>query len=122
MPIISNLPGSGPCTSRVSARKLAILTVIGVLALSALWIVRAYTLDLVNYVVLHACLHKAPAEIEPQRIQAAFAQAMSAAGSNREARRRHLERLFAISQKLEKVQQLSSQEALEVLDVLEQGR
>jgi hypothetical protein len=109
-------------TSRIPARKLAILVVIGVFALSALWVMRAYTLDLVNYVVFHAYLHKVPAEIEPIRVQKAFAQAMSAAGSNSEARRRHLERLFAISQKLEKVQQLSSQEALEMLEVLEQGR
>jgi hypothetical protein len=101
------------------ALKIAILGVLCILALAILMLARAYTLDLVSFVVCRAYLQKSPHGVAEERARAAFAQAVSHARGNRLSRNRHLQELFEISQRLEKLQRLSEKEALEILESLE---
>ncbi len=87
--------------------------------LAVLMLARAYTLDLVSFVVCRAYLQKSPDGVGPERVHAAFDKALRQAQGQRQARNRHLQKLFEISQRLEKLQRLSEKEALEILESLE---
>jgi len=116
------LPPTEPTAAVVKgrpARRIAILGVLGLLALAILLLARAYTLDLVSFVVCRAYLQKSPPGVEAERVRVVFAQALSRAQGNRLSRNQHLQRLFAISQRLEKLQRLSDKEAMEILESLE---
>lgn len=78
-------------------------------------VAQALTPELVNYVVCNAFLQKAPEGFPKQRADSAFQEAFAAAHSSPEVRKRFLEVLFEVSQKLEKVQRLSGAEAEELL-------
>jgi hypothetical protein len=79
-------------------------------------ITRSFTLPLVNYVVYHAYLQKAPAEFSSAEIGQVFQQAFQTAQASRTLRQNYLQELFRLSQKLEKVQHLSKEEAKTLLD------
>jgi hypothetical protein len=102
------------------AIKIYILLALGTLFLATLFVARAYTLDMVNYVVCQAFLQKSPPGIAPEQIREAFSSAFRGSQENRESRGNHLQKLFQISQRLEKVQRLTEKDALEMLHSLKQ--
>lgn len=87
-----------------------------VAAAATLLVSRTLTPDLVNYVVCNAFLQKAPPGFSDQDTREIFARAYNASRSGDERRRAYLEILFAVSQKLEKVQRLSANEAQDLLE------
>jgi hypothetical protein len=100
------------------AIKICILLALGTLFLATLFVARAYTLDMVNYVVCQAYLQKSPPGIAPEQIREAFSSAFLGSQENRESRGNHLQKLFQISQRLEKLQRLTEEDALDILQSL----
>ncbi len=79
---------------------------------------RSYELDLVHGVVLNTLIQKGPANYSNQKVRETFQTAREAA--EREDRSQaYLEELFALSQRLEKIQELSRDEMEEILDSLD---
>jgi hypothetical protein len=76
------------------------------LAMAVYGTARHYSLPLVAYVVEQALLQRTPAGVDPVSVRSRF-DAFVAASPDRETR---LERLFALSRYLEKVQVLSPQD------------
>lgn len=81
-------------------------------------ILRLYQTDLIEVAVVNAMVQKAP-EGEEERIRGAFAQA------RRQARREdrqdeYLKALMAISQRLEKTQEIDSRQLEELLQLLDE--
>jgi hypothetical protein len=118
MPLLQQFFFAPAMLHRTVAIKIAILVALGAFSLAALLIAHSYTQDLVNYVVCQAFLQKRPPGVDPEQIQAAFENAMRVAQENGEARRNHLQKLFQISQRLEKLQQLTEKDAREMLQSL----
>ena len=100
------------------AVKLAILISVGSAGMAVLQVARSHTLDLVNYVVCNAYLLKCPQEVDTQSAHAVFEDAMSRVRERRVDRDEHLQKLFEISQRLEKIQRLTEKEALDILESL----
>ena len=93
------------------------LTLISLLLLAGFSLLRMYRLDLIHTVVRNAVIQKAPSEADPRVIRAAFERAREAAVQSRQ-QEVYLERLFQISQRLEKVQALTAPEVRELLERL----
>ena len=119
MPILLPAEPSVAVVKGRPARRIAILGVLCLLALAILLLARAYTLDLVSFVVCRAYLQKSPPGVEEERVRAVFTQALNRAQDSRQSRNRLLQKLFEISQRLEKLQQLSEKDATEILESLE---
>ncbi len=105
--------------------KKSTIIVLGILLLilaGSMLLLRNYEVDLVQSIVLHAVIQKAPQGYPRQQRSQAFAAARRRAEQdNREEA--YLEQLFAFSRRLEKVQSLSRGELEELLDeVREQER
>jgi len=118
MPLLHRFIVAQAMLYKIVAMKIAILLALGTVSLATLLVARAYTLDLVNYVVCQAYLQKSPPGIAPERIRADFSSAFHGAQENRETRENHLQKLFQISQRLEKLQRLTEKDALELLQSL----
>jgi hypothetical protein len=97
-------------------KRLLVLLIIAVLGASVLLISRAYTPELVNFVVCQAYLQKMPKEYSADTIRKVFNEALRKSKANPLASQQYLEKLFAVSQKLEKIQHLSMNEAAEILE------
>jgi hypothetical protein len=87
-----------------------------VIALGTLALFNRYKLDLVHSVVEEATVQKA-AEQDRSVLRAAFEEARLHAERNK-AVNRYLEKLFEISQRVEKVQRLTSQGTEDILRIL----
>ena len=81
---------------------------------------RTYKLDLIQAVVANAVTQKSPQGYPKKRIQRAFSQARwRAEKQNRQEP--YLERLLAISQRLEKIQALNEEDLQKLLEGLVAG-
>lgn len=81
-------------------------------------LLRSYELDLVHTVVVNTLIQKAPQGYPTQQIETTFAAARrKVEGEDR--KQAYLEELFALSQRLEKIQRLSESELEEILRSLE---
>lgn len=76
---------------------------------------KSYSLVLVNYVVCQSFLQKAPPGFPLQEIRTTFDLALTKSSGPAKTKERYLQDLFRISQRLEKVQRLSDEEAQELL-------
>ena len=90
-----------------------ILTLVVLLA-----VFRLYTLELIHTVVLNAVIQKAPREYPEQKIREGFARARDRA-TQRDQEKQYLAQLLTVSQRLEKVQQLSTHELEQLLVTLD---
>ncbi len=79
------------------------------------FVMRSFTLPLVNYVVCQAFQQKAPRTFSAEEIRQFFQTAFEKSQGSRPERQKYLEQLFRLSQKLEKVQSLSREEAQSLL-------
>lgn len=95
-----------------------VLAVIALSILISLFFLRNYRLDLIQTVVLNAVIQKAPPAHSSVEIREAFVRARDRA-VQAEREDLYLELLFQISQRLEKVQRLTSSEVEKLLDQLE---
>jgi len=78
---------------------------------------RFYELDLIHGVVLNVLIQKGPENYSNRKVRQTFQVAR--AGAEREDRKQaYLRELFSLSQRLEKVQELSRDEMDEILDSL----
>ncbi len=75
---------------------------------------RLYTVEMVHTVVVNALIQKAPPTYPSQAIHDAFGRAFQAAEGADDSEA-YLERLFEISQRLEKMQSLTEQEVSHLL-------
>ncbi|MBI4455386.1 MAG: hypothetical protein HY644_05745 [Acidobacteria bacterium] len=86
-------------------------------ALASMFLLNSYQCPLVHIVVKNTALQKAPRDDKP-RIEAAFERARRAADQQNRINA-YLEALFAISQRMEKVQGLSHQGSEEIIRALD---
>lgn len=85
--------------------------------LSAMWLVKSYSLELIHVVVAQTLIQKAPSDYPAGRIEQAFDDAFqNALEEDREEEYRS--HLLAISQRLEKIQKLDAPEVDELLENL----
>ena len=98
-------------------RKTTVIIIIAA-CLILVFVARLYTLELIHTVVLNAVIQKAPREYPEQKIREAFARARDRA-TERDREKQYLEQLLGVSQRLEKVQQLNTQELKEILVTLD---
>ncbi len=94
------------------------LALISLFLLAGFFLLRIYRLDLIQTVILREVIQKALSDPSPKSIRAAFARAQEEAVQTGQ-QDLYLERLFQVSQRLEKVQTLTSSEVRELLDQLE---
>ncbi len=94
-------------------RSIALLSLL-VVAISCFLLLRLYTVEVIHAVVVHAVIQKAPPTYPSQAIHDAFDQACRAAAEADDSEA-YLERLFEISQRLEKTQSLNEQEVSHLL-------
>ena len=97
-------------------RTLITLGVIVLAGLAALSWLRSYQLELIHIVVTNAVVQKAPADYPEERIRLGFEQALNQVGHT--GRETYLERLLLLSQRLEKLQELSTGEIDTLLEAL----
>jgi hypothetical protein len=93
-----------------------VFLIIASVGIGMLLISRAYTPELVNFVVCQAFLQKMPEGISADAACLAFDKAFRKSRRDALSRQQYLEKLFAISQKLEKIQRLRLSEAEEILE------
>ena len=87
------------------------------LGLSSVLLLRSYRLELVEVAVLHALLERSPSDFSRQVILDAFDKANQKAKEEKRTSV-YLDQLFRISQRLEKVQSVNSDQVTEMLLVL----
>jgi hypothetical protein len=95
---------------------LILLGVIGLFGAIALMVLKAHSLEIVHRVVMHSLVQKARPE-QSERIQAVFEESLRRAtksGNEDE----YLRQLLSLSQRLEKVQQLETEEVRQILEEL----
>ncbi len=100
--------------------KKSTVIIIGLLLLMgvvSMVIIRSYELDLVHGVVLNTLIQKGPKDFSRQTVQETF-RAARAAAEGENLKQAYLDDLFALSQRLEKIQELSREEMDEILDSL----
>lgn len=96
---------------------IAVLVLLFMSFVGALLLLNVYKLELVHTIVLNAVVQKAPEDFSGEEIRRAFSRArQNAQKANRE--KRYLEKLLRISQRLEKIQELSADETRKLLDEL----
>lgn len=88
-----------------------------VFGLASLVALRHYSLEIVNAVVANAVVQKAPDGYPEAKIEEAFAEGLQRA-RNSGTKDRYLSRLERVSQRLEKVQWLESDEVDQLLEGL----
>ena len=98
---------------RRSPRSIALLSLLVVL-ISCFLLLRLYAVEMVHTVVVNALIQKAPPTYPSQAIHDAFDRACRAAAAADDSEA-YLERLFEISQRLEKTQSLTQQEVSDLL-------
>ena len=98
---------------RRNPRSIALLSLLVVLVFCFL-LLRLYTVELIHTVVVNALIQKAPPTYPSQTIHDAFDLACRAAAEADDSEA-YLERLFEISQRLEKTQSLTEQEVSHLL-------
>ena len=96
-----------------SPRLIAILSLV-VVSISCFLLLRLYTVEMIHIVVVQALIQKAPPTYPSQDIHDAFDGARRAAADADDSEA-YLERLFEISQRLEKTQNLTEQEVSHLL-------
>ena len=79
---------------------------------------RFYELDLIHGVVLNTLIQKGPENYSNRKVRQTF-QAARAAAKREDRKQAYLQELFSLSQRLEKVQELSRDEMDEILDSLQ---
>ncbi len=85
---------------------------------ASMLLMRSYETDLVHGVVVNALNQKGPGNYSQRQVRETFRTARKRA--EREDRKQdYLEQLFALSQRLEKIQELSKDEMDEILDSLQ---
>lgn len=77
-----------------------------------------YRVDLLQYVVEEAFIQKAPPEVPAPEIRDTFHQARESAGGGEFAEEQYIRELLSISQRLEKVQGLTEEQARAMLSEL----
>ena len=82
---------------------------------AAMVLVRSYELDLVHGVVSNTLIQKGPKDYSNRKVRETF-RAARAAAEREDRSQAYLEELFALSQRLEKIQELSKDEMDEILD------
>lgn len=100
-------------------RMLIAMAVVLALGLAALFALRQYSVEIVNAVVANAVVQKAPQGYPVEQIQEAFGASLRKARQSG-TEDRYLTRLERLSQRLEKVQRLESEEVDELLQGLKQ--
>lgn len=96
---------------------VVILAFLIVIFVGAMLLLRSYKFDLVQSVVLNSVLQKAPQDYPMAKIRRVFEAARQKAEIE-QREQEHLEKLLALSQRLEKVQQLGEDELADVLGTL----
>jgi hypothetical protein len=101
----------------MSKRTYIILGVLALLGVISLLVLRSYSLEIVQSVVMNAVIQKAPADFSKERIRQTFARSYFAAvGEGRKSD--YLEKLSALSHRLEKIQELETEEVETILENL----
>ena len=85
---------------------------------ASMLLMRSYEMDLVHSVVLNALIQKGPGNYSQRKVRETFRTAREAA-EGEDRKRAYLEQLFALSQRLEKIQELSREDMDEILDSLQ---
>jgi hypothetical protein len=98
-------------------RLLIILAVLVVLGITALVVLRSHAVEIVNAVVLHAVIQKAPDDYPADRIREAFDSSLQAAQQNGTTDQ-YLDHLKALSQRIEKVQRLDGEAVDKMIEQL----
>ncbi len=102
-------------TARLGARARNLLVIAALGILVSVWLLNSYKINLVHRVVVNAVIQKAPPEYSEDHIELVFERARKkAAESSRE--QEFLEKLLRLSQRLEKVQSLASDQVDEILE------
>ena len=81
--------------------------------------VRSFEVELVHGVVLNTLIQKGPKNYSNRKVRETFRAAREAA-EGEDRKQAYLEELFALSQRLEKIQELSKDEMDDILDSLQQ--
>ncbi len=97
---------------------LIIISLLSLILVASMLLLRFYRLDLVQSVVVTALIQKAPENYSRQEIHRTFQSALGRA-ENRGREQAYLEQLLQVSQRLEKVQQLSQEEIDQLLESLD---
>ena len=97
---------------------LIIISLLLLILVGSMLLLRSYRLDLVQNVVVTALIQKAPENYSRQEIHRTFQAALGRA-ENRGREQAYLEQLLQVSQRLEKVQQLSQEEIDQLLESLD---
>jgi|SRR5690554_765824 len=82
--------------------------------LSAMWLLKSYSLELIHVVVAHTVIQKAPPDYPASKIEKAFDDAFQQAQAGG-WKDRYKSELLAISQRLEKIQKLDAAEVDQLL-------
>jgi len=99
-------------------RRILLLILFGLTSGAVYRVAKSFTLPKVNYVVYHTFHQKAPGGLSPEEAGLLFDRAFQSASRSPESQKAYLQDLFRISQKMEKVQKLSTEEANELLDYI----
>ena len=97
---------------------LLIICLFFLMLVASVVMMRSYELDLVHGVVLNTLIQKGPGNYSDRKVRETF-QSARAAAEREDRRQAYLEELFALSQRLEKIQELSRDEMEEILDSLD---
>ena len=100
----------------MTKRTLITLGVTVLVGVGALVWLRSYQLELIHVVVTNAVVQKAPADYPEEKIRLGFKQALKQAEHT--GRETYLRRLLLLSQRLEKLQELSTSEIDTLLKAL----
>jgi len=96
--------------------RMALLLSAVLLCLTGYLVVKNNTLTLVNYVVCHAFLQKAPPELIHEEVRFLFQQAYQTSRHSSATHNLYMQELFGFSQKMEKLQRLPKKDAEELLN------
>ena len=101
-------------TPRLRARAPILLAVGGLGILVAFWMLNSYKIDLVHRVVVNAVIQKAPPDYPRDHIESVFQRARAEVSESL-SEQEYLVKLLRLSQRLEKVQSLTSGQVEEIL-------
>jgi len=98
----------------MTKRSYIILALLAAVGIAGLLAVQSHQLDLIQYIVVHALIQKAPGDFSSAEIEEVFEQSLSnARAQDRETE--YLRSLIRLSQRLEKLQDIERSEVEELL-------
>jgi hypothetical protein len=101
----------------MSKRTYIILGILALLAVVSLLALKSYSLEIVHSVVMNAVIQKSPPDFSEKRIRQTFARSYADAVA-KDRKSEYLDKLSALSHRLEKVQELEFEEVETILDNL----